>query len=194
MGLEFFEEGHRYELDGEMIPSVSRIIEPMSTKAYDSIPEYVLMRAAAKGSAVHEAIENYNLFGEIDIPSEYSGYMDAYTLWFETFNPEVVRCELPTWHKFMRYAGTVDMLCKINDQLFLVDFKTSTKLIDKTYRLQLEAYRQALRSQGIEVEQKYVLHLKANGVFEFVPYELDDKEAWAVFSGLKAFYDYSMKE
>lgn len=188
--LEFREIGHVYTLNGAIIPSVSKIIEPVSATTYGSIPTSVLQKAADKGTAVHEAIERFNEIGIMDIEEELCGYTEAYVRWFESEKPEVLACEYRFYHKIMRYAGTADLIAIINGELWLVDYKTSYSLATKNYRLQMEAYVQALATQGIDIKGKLILHLKKDGSYETVKYPVKDAEAWVVFGSCKKIYDY----
>lgn len=191
--LEFSQEGHVYRLDGLVIPSVSKIMEPVSMFTYSTIDPSVLARASERGTAVHKAIEVYNEFGIMDAEPEHSGYTDAYVKWFQLNDPNIRGSEIRFYHKLMRYGGTVDLLATINGELWLLDFKTSYKVVDKNYRVQLEAYRQGLSSHGIEVDHKAVLHLTKDGEYKLIEYPLQDAEAWKVFGACKSIYDYNNK-
>lgn len=191
--LDFSEVDHIYRLNGVIIPSVSKIIEPVSLATYGTVNQAVLQRAADRGTAVHKAIENYNNYGIMDIDNELSGYADAYRKWYDIRVPEVEHCEIRFYHKVMRYGGTADCLARFDGKLWLIDYKTSYKVVDKNYRLQLEAYVQALSSHGIFVDAKMVLHLTKDGKFEEVLYPLKDAEAWRVFGACKSIYDYNNK-
>ena len=189
--LDFNEENHVYRLNGVIIPSVSKIIEPISMATYGSVDPVVLQNAANRGTAVHKAIEWYNDIGVMDIQSDLMGYGDAYVQWFKKHNPEIRHSEFRVYHKLMRYAGTVDCLAMVGGELWLIDYKTSYKVVDKNYRLQLEAYSQALQSQGIFVQAKMVLHLTKDGRYEEIFYPTKDAEAWRVFGACKTIYDYN---
>lgn len=187
-----FEAGsHTYRLDGKEIPSVSKILEPLSRAAYGDVNPVVLNMAASRGTDIHQAIEDYNLFGEYSVSDEYEGYMDAYLKWYSLRNPEVIKTEIRVYHSVLLYAGTADLICKIGEDICLVDYKTSSKVQDKIYRVQLEAYRQALERFGVSITRKMVLHLKNDGSFEEVLYPVSDMEAWRVFGSLKTIYDYT---
>lgn len=189
--LTFEAVTHTYRLDGKEIPSVSKILEPLSRLAYGDVNQYVLNMAAARGTDVHEAIEDYNLFGEYRISDEYEGYMQAYLKWYSLRNPEVIKTEVRIYHSLLMYAGTADLICRSGEDICLVDYKTSSKVLDKIYRVQLEAYRQALERFGFSITRKLVLHLKNDGSFEEVLYPVSDMEAWRVFGSLKTIYDYT---
>ncbi len=188
--LSFDEIPHLYRLDGDVIPSVSKIMEPLSKAKYEGIPEKVLERAADRGSTVHNAIENWLKFGFVDIPSEYRGYMDAFLDWWDKMKPEAVGSEVRTYHKLMRYAGTLDLLCNIGGRLVLVDYKTTSKVSEMTCGVQLEAYAQALKSHGICAEEKRIFQPKKDGTWKEYIFPINDVKCWGVFGACKRLYEY----
>ncbi|MBQ6679499.1 MAG: hypothetical protein IJM76_05695 [Lachnospiraceae bacterium] len=191
--LSFDEKSHIYFLNGVQIPSVTQIIKPVSDSTYGAVSPLVLERASVRGTAVHKAIENYLKYGIVTVPDEFSGYTAAFLAWMDKRNPDVEASELRFYHKLMRYAGTVDLIAVINGKRTLVDFKTSSTVIEKTHRLQLEGYTMGLKSFGIEIEDKLNLYLKNDGTYNEVFYDAVDREAWVVFGGCKSLYDYIHK-
>ena len=191
--LAFREEGHIYGLNGIEIPSVSKIIEPVSKASYGGIDPLVLQRAADRGTAVHSAIDYYNTIGVMAVDDDFACYVGAYTKWCEYRKPKIIGSEIKLYHKVMRYGGTVDLLAEIDGELWLIDYKTSYKVVNKNYRLQLEAYSQALSTHGFRVDKKMVLHLKKNAEYEEIFYPTRDAEAWLVFGACKTVYDYNNK-
>lgn len=57
--LTFDEASHIYRLNGDIIPSVSKLMEPLKDQCYGGISKRTLENAAIKGSAVHNSIENW---------------------------------------------------------------------------------------------------------------------------------------
>ena len=188
--LTFDETPHIYLLNGHQIPSVSSVMEPLNRAKYGGISEKTLETAAEKGTAVHNAIENYLKFGFIDIPPEHQMYMDAFLEWFNGAKPEVVGSEIRMYHKLMRYAGTCDLLCYIEGKLALVDYKSTYTVSEMTCGVQLEAYAQALASHGIKVDWKLILHLKRDGKNAVHEFPQGDVKRWHVFGACKTVYDY----
>ena len=189
-GLEFNEAGHIYRLDDIIIPSVSAVMAPLSKVKYDGINSRTLEKAAGKGTAVHNAIENWLKFDIEDVPPEHQGYFDAFQIWWDKYKPEVVGSEIRMCHRLMRYAGTADLVAYIDSELTLVDYKTTYTISDMTCGVQLEAYAQALENMGVKVQKKGILHLKKDGTYEFRGYPIKDVDRWRVFGALKMVYDY----
>ena len=129
--LTFDEASHIYRLNGDIIPSVSKLMEPLKDQCYGGISKRTLENAAIKGSAVHNSIENWIKFGIDDIPSEHRGYFNGFMEWWKQYKPRVFGSEVRIYHKLMRYGGTIDLLCEIGGLLELIDFKTTYTLLEK---------------------------------------------------------------
>ena len=122
--LTFEEERHLYYLNGLEVPSVTTLMKPLSSDFYSTVDPEVLNKAAKRGTAIHNAVENYAKFGIEDIPPVYSGYFAGFREWWDSRKPEVLATETKVYHKILRYAGTVDLLCIIDGRVTLVDYKT----------------------------------------------------------------------
>lgn len=188
--LTFDDGSHIYCLDGNAIPSVSQVMEPLKDANYAGISEKTLQHAADKGTSVHNSIENFIKFGIEDVAPEHRMYFDAFLKWWEETQPAVVGSEIRIYHKLLRYGGTIDLLCYIDGKLTLIDFKTTYTISDMSCGVQLEAYAQALASHGIIVERKLILHLKKDGNYKLRPYPANDSQRWRAFGALKCVYDY----
>ena len=112
--------------------------------------------AAARGHVVHAAIEAY-MRKRMDLPFEVPEMSDTEKQMFRNFaewekgHPIVpIRAESKVCDDDLRYAGTFDLLCEIEGQLVLADFKTG-KVSDRTFpehSLQNSAYGAALMKLG----------------------------------------------
>ena len=71
----------------------------------------------------------------------------AFDDWLEKTKPEPIAVESIVWSDRFQYAGTLDLACRINGSLILVDFKTGSKITDEAL-LQSVAYQQAWREMG----------------------------------------------
>ncbi len=186
-----FEEGpHIYRLNGVQIPSVSRLMEPLKAVCYSGVSDKTLARAAEKGTAVHNSIENWVKFGIDDVPAEHRGYFDAFLAWQEKYKPEIIASEMKVYHKLYEYGATIDCLCILGGELSLVDYKTTYTLLEMSCGVQLEAYSQALASHGIHIQRKHILHMKKDGRYAFPEFPAKDPTRWRVVGSLKCLYDY----
>lgn len=182
--LTFDPAAHEYRLDGFVIPSVTQVMEPLSRAKYGTVDEEVLRAAATRGSEVHEAIEFLVRYGIKECSNVAEPYVRAYEAWAEKAKPQIIHVEQPTWHTSLMYAGTVDMLAVIDGMTTLVDVKTTAQLNDMLTTVQLEAYARALSTQGVQVEQKAILHLRKDGTYRFKKYPPHDVQAWQTFGAL----------
>jgi len=186
--LQFEEDTHTYTLNGSVIPSVTRLMKPLSDSLYGGVNEYALEMAARRGTAVHNAIENFLLCGIEDIEEEYEGYFEAFKSWYEEYKPVVHTTEQKVYHKIMRYAGTGDLIASIDDEKILIDFKTSSVINEMLTGVQLEAYDKAYESHGVHLDGKAILHLCKDGKYTYRKYGKNDTESWRTFGALIVVY------
>jgi len=101
--------------------------------------------AQEKGKEIHKALETINQDESIlaDVSPEAVPFCEGYLRWYDKFEPDVVAREMYLVSERHKYAGTADLICLIDEVLWIVDFKTGSKSID--HGLQLAAYRQAYK-------------------------------------------------
>lgn len=187
--LTFEEEGHIYRLNGREVPSVTTLMKPLSGSFYSTVDPAVLDKAARKGTAVHNANENYVLYGIEDICPAYAGYFNAFKDWWHDVKPVPIGTEIRVYHKILGYAGTADLLCMIDGKVTLVDYKTSAQVSKMLYSVQLEGYDRAFESHGIKIDRRIILHLTKNGTYKVVPFRRSAK-CWSVLSALMTVNNY----
>lgn len=186
--LSFDESTHTYRVDQIILPSVTTLMKPLSDDLYRTISPEILERAAQRGTAIHNAIENYIAFGVRDIPSQYVGYFEAFTQWWDKRKPQPLALERAVYHKILMYAGTADLICMIDGRLTLVDYKSSAQINEKLCAVQLEGYDRAFESHGINIEQRLILHLSNQG-YQEATFQRSAK-CWSVFSALLTIKHY----
>lgn len=118
----------------------------------------------------------------------YAGYFAGFREWWDSRKPEVLATETKVYHKILRYAGTVDLLCIIDGRVTLVDYKTSAQVNSKLCAVQLEAYDRAWESHDIKVDDRLILHLSKKG-YQEVRFPRSGK-CWSVFSSLMTIKNY----
>lgn len=172
--------GDRYLYDGESVPRVTEILSSMLHEEY--IVQWAnnlgfkhkgyratLNEAANKGTYTHLSIEKYLQSGiEPDYDSlpnlcqeTVKNTFASFLSWWKAISSkndiEIVYQEKKLVCKW--FGGTLDLLIKINDKYWLLDFKTSNYLSYK-YTLQLAAYRYMLKEIcGIDTDGCIVLQL-----------------------------------
>ncbi len=192
--LAFDEAKHQYRLNGNIIPSVTTVMQPLSKDYYGAIDENILASAAKRGTAVHNAIENFLDYGISDIPAQYAGYYNAFVLWLKENGVKAVATESRVYHKILRYAGTIDMACVIGGKYICVDFKTSAEIVKMLTAVQLEAYARAYESHGVKFDGKAIVHLRKDGTYKMdLDYPMRDLEAWEVFGSCLTISNYLRK-
>lgn len=191
--LTFDEAGHLYHLNGMEIPSVTTVMKPLSSEVYGGVDEWVMERAAGRGTAVHNAIENWSLYGIEDIAPEYRGYFDGFLAWVKDMKPKFLGNECRLYHKTLRYAGTADIPSIIGEKAVMVDVKTTSQLQEMLARVQLEAYVKGLESHGVRFDSKAILNLRRDGTYKYEPYPLRDPDAWRVFGALLTVHGYTQQ-
>ena len=94
-------------------------------------------RAADRGTTIHEWLEKAMLGEPVpELTGEALEYEQAAHGWLDAFQPEPVRLECTLFAP--SYAGTADGIVRINDENWLIDFKTSKGLYESA-ALQLAA-------------------------------------------------------
>jgi len=128
--------------------------------------ESIKVAAGDKGSKVHYAIGDLLEGKKININAcyvnpttekteeltveEYDCIM-SFARWFDEVKPEIITHELLIINKAEKYAGMIDLICKIGEQLYIIDFKTS-QYIWPSHELQLSAYKRGSTKLEIKFE------------------------------------------
>lgn len=165
--VTFEPEGHVYEMRGVRLPSVTQIMRPMTLMLYSDVPYSTLDEAADRGSRAHEQISNYVTYGILETDEDTEPYIEAFREFEESYKPVWIASEYRTYHKLMRYAGTIDLLGYIEPDdgtgIDVIDIKCTSEYHPVLLATQLGAYAEALNSHGIKTRKRYGLHLQRNG-------------------------------
>ena len=164
---------HLPEAEDVFVPSVTWITQyyPKGTayfkwlanKGWDEA-EAIKVAAGDRGSRVHRAIEDLvnkktvkmdalyadseGIKKELSV-DEYECIM-SFVNWFNEVNPEVIASETTVFSDKYNYAGTIDLVCKIKGELYIIDFKTS-QYIWPSHRIQVAAYKHALKYKNAKL-------------------------------------------
>lgn len=176
--------GRRYKTpEGNLYPSVTSIVGKLSEdsirKWKESIGEDIAneigRRAAAQGTLVHENCENY-IKG---LPLTFNMFQNEQKLMFNNFLPilesieEVYGLETQLYSDRFKYAGTVDLIAKIDGIMYILDWKTTSKYKSRedipNYFTQASAYAYAFWERtGIAVDRiKIALTGSETGLIEY---------------------------
>lgn len=175
----------------------------LASKGWDQA-EYLKEMAAQRGSKIHQGIsvllggEKVKMDQKFANPKtgvleeltvdEYLALL-SFTKWFEEMKPEVLANEISVYNFKEKYAGTIDLVCRLKTsqkkELWIIDFKTgqyiwpSSKLQLSAYKHANEAYKDARLAilqigykrnkrhfKFTEIEDKYDLFLAAKQIWE----------------------------
>ena len=145
-----------YRRNGQYYPSVTYVLQsyPKGKHFEDWLKkvrysaDWIVKKASEEGNAVHLMIEKYFKGKELNYLNEH-GYpkMDPH-VWqmflkfvdfWETYQPTLIETEVHLFSDELKVAGTCDLICEIDDVLWIIDFKTSNHL-QTTYDLQSAIY------------------------------------------------------
>lgn len=171
-GLLLDEETHMYTLNGLFLPSVTAIMRPMSLLLYDGVSGSMMSMAADRGTRAHEQVSNIIRYGIYESDEDTRGYIEAFTAFLEDHKGiEFVGSEFRTYHKRMRYAGTIDSIAYVDadsgEGVDVIDLKCTASYHGVMLETQVCAYREALESHGIKTRAGYGLQLLKSGEYHF---------------------------
>lgn len=211
-----------YHIDGLKVPSTTDILQVLAKPAliqwaakqaaaavfadpqtYDTAEKAAASvnarkgEAADRGKAVHNLIEEWTR-GRLDavvMPPDLMGYVEGFRMFVRAWNPQTLYTECLILNKTHGYAGRVDWIGTIGDQVWMIDFKTS-KAVWPEFGLQLTAYKNAefiRRNKDAELEpmpkvdHTGVVLIPGNGGFDFKSTD----EPLDVFLALKQVHAWS---
>lgn len=158
----------------------------LASKGWD---ESVAIKEAAgeRGRRVHQAIERLLVQGTIGMGDvfrvgdtevltelsveEYEAVM-SFHAWYMEVNPEILGVEEVVYSEEHDYAGTMDLLVRIDNQVWVVDLKTSQQVWPE-HELQVSAYRHTEQGKSHAGAILQVGYKKNKKRFKFT--EVDDK-------------------
>jgi len=176
--INFLDRRVYQRAEGVFYPSVTTILQYMpKAKFFETWikdvghnADIIMRKAGDEGTQTHNAIEDLLLGNEVTWMDDFGNARYNETVWgmivkFKQFwdmaKPELISTEEFTFSDEHKYAGTADLVVKINGEVWLIDIKTSNSL-HKSYDLQLAAYAQSLFEQkGIKIERTGILWLKS---------------------------------
>ena len=110
--------------------------------------DFIAKKAADEGTLVHNLAESYLKGEKIELMDEDQNPKYDIKIWkmflrfvdfWETSGAELIETEVFLYSDALNIAGTCDLVCKINDEVCVIDIKTSNHL-QITYELQSAIY------------------------------------------------------
>lgn len=175
--LSFNEDAHEYQINGEVIPSVSEVIRFISREVYGDVVQSVLDNAADRGTRVHKATQMLDVVHDVECDEDIVPYVQAYVQFLRDHKPKWELIERSMYNPEKMYGMTIDRVGEIDGKKTLVDIKTSSALQKVLYGAQLNLYRMGLAANGIEVERIVILHLQKDAKYKIVEIPVDDEVA-----------------
>lgn len=164
------DDTHYYFIDGKFYPSVTKILEeaaptPWALKQFflrntPESAEEIKNTAGDFGSKMHDIYARMLLgeeFSLVDQNIKYKKHITSFAQWFADWQPKEIQTEQTVASLVYKYAGTLDLLCKKDNEIWLIDFKTSAGIY-YNYELQVAAYKQAVEETfGLKIDHVAIL-------------------------------------
>jgi hypothetical protein len=196
LGLTFDEASHTYRYQGQVVPSVTQVLQPVMDLSH--VPPEVLASAAAFGVAVHKACELDDLdqLDEESLDDALAPYLSAWRKFCRDYDVEWQGIEERVYHTQLRYAGTLDRrgLVRVDPRRdyrtpAIVDIKSGTVLYPAVGP-QLAAYHRALNEASVTTK-RLAVQLKPDATY--VAKWHDDPTDFALFCSLLTLRNWCAK-
>ena len=162
---------HWYKVNDDLYyPSVTSVLQTLNKgNAYDEWlrnvgwnSKLILEKAQQSGSKIHHAIELY-LQDNTITPEGFDETewvkMCNFDNWFNALDIEVIATENELIDDDMQLAGTCDFVCRINNEVFLIDFKTGNSIHELSH-LQTACYVEMWNKKNkIKIQRAGLLHI-----------------------------------
>lgn len=167
-----------YKRNGHYYPSITHVLSVYPKgkyyedwlKKHGYSAEYIAQKAADEGTEVHALAERYLLGEELKFlndkgepkynPEVWKMFLRFVDFW-ETYKPTLIETEIHIFSEDLKVAGTCDLVCEIDGELWIIDLKTSNQL-QTVYEIQTSVYAKCYEECfGKKVVRTGVLWLKS---------------------------------
>lgn len=168
-----------YRRNGNYYPSITHVLGSTLNKGihfndwlmkvgYNS--KHIVKKASEDGKIVHSLCERY-LDGEklyfldkneqpLYDPELWKMLLNFKSFW-EQFNPTLIGAEIHLFSDKLKIAGTTDIICEINNEIWIIDLKTSNQM-QSSYEIQTALYKECYEEcYGKKVAKTGILWLKS---------------------------------
>lgn len=183
--IDFDPIAHEYKIHGQPVPSVTQIISEVIGHGWSAAKWFL-----DRGKAIHACAAFIAEGKKFKYDERLVGYVQALERFFKETKAEPIQIEMLVASKTFHYAGTLDLICKIRNKKYIIDWKHN---YDKTRTpIQIAAYSRAL----VEMSQEniifgYGVEIRENGTY-FMSEKIPLGIAGNVFLALRTAY--SIKE
>ncbi len=178
--LLFYDDTHRYTVDGEDVPSVSELTRFLARELYQDAPQFAIDSAAQRGTKIHKATEALDKFGSVEIEDDLAPYLKAYVQFVKEHTPEWEKIEWAVCNEKL-YAGTLDRYGVMNGKKIILDIKTTgtiTGMHKVLYSAGQNLYRLAVLKEN-PVDELWILQLKKDGTYKLIQLDVNEDLARA---------------
>lgn len=177
-----------YEIDGQRVASVSRVLKANGFGPPRSIPLDVLQNAAERGKDVHAWCDDINR-GEIGLadpaPEHIAGYIEGYRKFLRDTHFRWESGEQIVKNSQHRYAGRLDMIGVQQRARWVYDLKTA---VNESAEWCLQSAAYALCLPETRTLRRGVVHLSRSGSYKAIEYRDDvDFDDWLACVRVHAF-------
>ena len=167
-----------YDDNGNEIPSITQILSMINKKGIVKWANYLgfkridcdkyLNEKAMIGTLLHDRIskflkgEEYKPHISSEIENTVKTLFKYFIEWYDMSGMKLIYSE--KMYNNNKYGGIVDLLCEINDEVYLIDFKTSKK-IHGSQLLQLAGYLNLIETEEPDLYKK----IKHCQILSFTP-------------------------
>lgn len=170
--IEIFHQ-HWYKIEDEYYPSVTSVLQCINKgqgydewlKAVGHNAEIITRKAQESGSKLHHSIELL-LKGHLLEPHDYDEKewikLCNFVNWWDGLEIEPIAIEEEVYSKKLKIAGTADLICKIENEYWVLDFKTGNNVYS-TSGLQVAAYSNMYNAMqsDIKITKCGIVHIGA---------------------------------
>ncbi len=168
-----------YKRNGEYYPSITTVLSsyPKGSHFEDWLKkvgfasEHIVRKAGEDGTEVHSLIERYLLGETLEFldskglpkinPDIWQMFLRFVEFW-EIYNPTLIETEVHLFSDEYRVAGTCDLVCEINGEIWIIDFKTSNSL-HTSQEIQIAVYGKCYEECfGKKADRYGILWLKSS--------------------------------
>lgn len=170
--IEYFNE-HWYQIGENAYPSVTQVLQIIAKgygfdewlKSVSFNAEHISRKAMESGSRVHNAIEKMIKGNPITCETgEYEWrewkMIQEFIEWYNGLDVQPLHVENIVYSDELKCAGTVDLVCKIGDKTYLLDYKTGGEY--SSHAKQVSAYRYMAEQNGIKIDECGIVYLGAS--------------------------------
>lgn len=184
---------HFYFVDGVFYPSVTKILSEALPTPYalrqwlgdvgNEVAQKKMEDAAKQGTLIHNACQSLILGATINLKDQFpkkiqKKMLTGFINWFAAYQPKRLTLGGLTFQPEMivasrhGYAGTMDFVCEIQGEAYIVDWKTSSGVHD-SHKLQVTAYQNAFEEMYGIKPKRGILHLNAKSMLGFTFHDED---------------------